>query len=72
MTIIEFIIEKTDSINVIGITESISEEYLNYIFEEYYKLCVNDISNETWNKIRGSKSDAEARRILKENSYVKL
>ncbi|MGV6830289.1 MAG: hypothetical protein ACWA5P_01845 [bacterium] len=29
-------------------------------------ICIDDIDNETFNKLRGSLSDAEARRILKE------
>lgn len=34
----EFIEKKTDSINTIGITDGIDEEYLKEICEEYYKI----------------------------------
>ena len=43
----KFIEEKTNSINTIGITDPIDEEYLKEICEEYYKLKIknNDTSS---------------------------
>lgn len=43
----KFIKIKTNSINTVGITDPIDEDYLKEICEEYYKLKVENISSNT-------------------------